>query len=48
MGVRRVDLAQSLSTLGVADAALEEARAFAERHDVSLREAALKLSLIHI
>jgi general secretion pathway protein E len=46
MGVRRVAVEDSLIQLGVGGEALEEARTYAERHDVPLRAAALKVKSI--
>src|SRR5688500_11737794 len=43
MGVRRVELAQSLRELGVDDAVLEKVRVYADRYDVPLRHAATKV-----
>ena len=43
MGVRRVELSQSLRELGVDDRALAQVRAYADRHDVPLRQAILKV-----
>ena len=46
MGVRRIPVEESLIQLGVDGDALAEARTYAERHDVPLRVAALKVKSI--